>query len=659
MNHANWNAHTQNLRSLLFDSSAGRLPDWLSHQAQNAAKQYAGLCTTPEFQTALNGISQRGSEPFEIFVVGEGDFGKSTLVNALLGKEVAKMHILPETRTFHRLILSRNPSQTARVMVHLDPKHHEWLRKEIGVGKPAQGFFEVMEHKVPVEVALRLVAEEAERAKRTKDGYELAIFEIEQEIRWTPSSPFPERVRIVDTQGLNQQLPGNMLPFILANDGKNTGEKVVNRLNQSVRGRHMLWQYRRCDAVLWLLRANKIQSAATKALFDVFSAYGKKTLLVVTRIDEILPRDQQRILKTAQELYRNRVDGILPVNGKLALQGALKRASEMNKALEMEDASGLSALRAQIHDLCVVRGLQTKAIGLYNSLRATESDLRNALAQFLERLTETIRQLEGHKECVRKIGVDSVALLESELAAAANSAKERLNRNVGSISFWDDGPSADRKVAFNSLCTSYQEEGNKALKKGGAEILKVVNQMQKAPYALPVFDPRGNLAGESISVKAAINLQQVPLQIENIHIELDRSILAALAQLALEKIAPWLPDKMRIWLEAQNQGKLDQIHLSIHTQCDPHLKRLITKREAKIKPELNKAIKSLDSAVKNVEERLKSVEHEPLAQTRSRLEAMLAETAVKSAVGFQSVSAFRALARRRQLANSSVRYHST
>jgi GTP-binding protein EngB required for normal cell division len=312
MNHADWKAHAQNLSALLFDSSAGRLPDWLSQQALNAAKRYAGLRTTPEFQTSLSGISQRGSEPFEIFVVGEGNFGKSTLINALLGEEVAKVNILAETRTFHRLILSRNPSQTARLMVHLDPKHHEWLRKEIGVGKPAQGFFEVMEHKVPVEVARRLVAEEADRAKKTRDLYKPAIFEFEQEIRWTPSSPFPERVRIVDTQGLNQQLPEDMLPFILANDGKNTSEKVVSRLNQHVRGRHMLWQYRRCDAVLWLLRANQIQSAATKALFDVFSAYGKKTLLVVTRIDESQPRDHQRILQSAEDLYRNRVDGIVP-----------------------------------------------------------------------------------------------------------------------------------------------------------------------------------------------------------------------------------------------------------------------------------------------------------------------------------------------------------
>jgi hypothetical protein len=654
VNNADWNAHTQALSSLLFESTSGGVPDWLSKQAHNCAKRYAGLRTTPEFQAALNGISQRGSKPFEIFVVGEGNFGKSTLINALLGEEVAKAHILPETRTFHRLILSRNPSQTALLMVHIDPSHHEWLRKEIGVGKPAQGFFEVMEHRIPIAVAKRLVAEEADRVRKSKGLYKPAIFEIEQEIPWAPSSPFPECVCIVDTQGLNQQLPEDTLNFILADGGKNTGEKVVSRLNQHVRGRHMLWQYRRCDAVLWLLRANKIESAATKALFNVFSAYGKKTLLVVTRIDETPPCDHLRILQVAEDLYGNRVDGILPVNGKLALLGALKRASAMSKARDIEDESGLSALRGQIHDLCVVRGPQTKAIGLYNSLRTTESDLRNALVQFLEKLKATTRQLDEQKENVITIATDSVALLNSDLTIAAKSAREKLERRVRSIGFMDDGDSADQKVEPNSIFANYQKEANETLKKTELEIMKLADQLRDTPYALPVFDPRGNQAGESVSVRASLNLKQMPLQIEAIHIKLDRSFWNGVGDLF-----SWFTDWFRSEAEKEQkrrerQGQLEKIHQDIRAQCDPDLNRLIAKCEAKIKQELKVGVTSIECAIGSVERRISSVEHEPLAQTMIRLEAMLAETAVKSAIKVQSVSAFRALAQRHLSAKSAV-----
>ena len=648
MNDLEWQAHSQRLAALVFDCDSGRIPDWLSQQAQLCAKRYAGLHTTPEFETALKGFSQRGSEPFELFVVGEGKFGKSTLINALLGEEVAKVHVLPETRTFHRLILSRNPSKTARLLVHIEANQHEWLCKEIGPGKPAQGFFEVMEHRVPLDVARSLLAEESGRVRKSKELYKPAIFELEEEILWTPASPFPEQVRIVDTQGLNQQLPEDLQQSLLMGGGKNTAEKVINRLNQHVRGRHMLWQYRRCDAALWLLRATKIESAATNALFDVFSAYGKKTLLIVTHIDAVSPRDYERIMRVAEESYRNRVDAIVPVNGKQALEGALKRTGEKNVARKLEDASGLSALRSQINDLCVVRGLQTKVVGLYNALRATESDLRRALTHFLKKLSTAISRLEEHRQAARDIAKVAVSNLNCDLTAAASTARSKLHQNIQSIGFWDNGSDADEKMAFRQICAMYQQEANSVLKKREGEINELAARLQKAPYALPVFDPLGNQAGESVTVKAVVSLKQMVIQMKDLHVHLDRSILDGLADPILWIGEMLLPKSMCEGIREERQRKRERIYCSIHIQCDPKLENLIKDSEKTIKEEFRQGIKNVESAIGRVEERLASVEREPLPQTRIRLEAMLAERAMKSALAFHGVSAFRSLALKHQ-----------
>jgi len=644
--------HLQRLSSLMFDCSSGRIPDWLSAQAQLCAKRYAGLRTTPEFAMALNGFSQRGTEPFEIFVVGEGNFGKSTLINALLGEEICKVNILPETRTFHRLILSRNPSKTVRLLVHAEANQHEWLRKEIGSGKTAQGFFEVMEHRVPLEIARGLLVEEASRVKKSQGLYKPAIFELEQEIHWTRASPFPERVRIVDTQGLNQQLPDDLQQYVLKEAGRNTADKVVSRLNQTVRGRHMLWQYRRCDAALWLLRADSIQSAATNALFNVFSAYGKKTLLVVTRLDEISPNDHKRIMRVAEQSYGSRVDGIVAVNGKQALEGALKRTREVGRARELEGTSGMTTLREQIHDLCVVRGLQTKAIGLYNSLRATESDLRKALKQFSDKLETTIHLLEEHKQSANKMGKDSMSHLESELAKAGSSARADLDQRVRSIGFWDGAANADEKIAFHSVCVKYQDDANKALKEKDAELKKLMAQLQATPYALPVFDPLGNRAGESLSVKAIVDLKQLSIQIRELRLKLDRSIIDSMEGYFLDivSILPrWLlPDAVYYGIKREHQRKLDEINERVHKQCDPALNDLIVSSEKKIKEEFRQGIKKIEDAIQRVEEKLTSVEREPLKLTKKRLEEMLTDRAMKSTIAYQSVSVFQSLARGHQ-----------
>jgi septin family protein len=276
-----WNKHKEHLATMIFDCSNGLLPEWLTVQAQQCVRRYDGIRTTPEFQTALKSFSQQGTKPFELFVVGEGNFGKSTAINALLAENRCKVSFLPETRTFHRLILKRNPVDTVRVLARLDPTHHDWMRTKLGPGKPVPDFFELMEYRVALPIAQKLLKDEVERGI-SDPHYPPAIFEVEEEIPWTPTSPFPENVRIVDTQGLGQDLPESLRRFLKQDSNQLSSEIVLKTMSEDLRGRHLLWQYRRCDAALWLLRAGSSQSAVTKTLFNTFSSYGKKTILIVT-----------------------------------------------------------------------------------------------------------------------------------------------------------------------------------------------------------------------------------------------------------------------------------------------------------------------------------------------------------------------------------------
>jgi len=312
----------------------------------------------------------------------------------------------------------------------------------------------------------------------------------------------------------------------------------------------------------------------------------------------------------------------------------------------------MTTLREQIHDLCVVRGLQTKAIGLYNSLRATESDLRRALNQFLIKIGTTIHLLDEHKQSASKMQNDSMSHLESELAKAGSSARGDLDQRVRSIGLWDGAGNADEKIAFRSICVKYQDAANKALKERDAELKKLMAQLQATPYALPVFDPLGNRAGESVSVKAVIDLKQLSIQIKELHLKLDRSILDALTDYFLDivnMIPDWLlPESIRREIKLKHQQKLEGIFVGVHKQCDPALNELIATSEKTIKEEFKQGIKRIEDSIRRVEEKLASVEREPLKLTRTRLEEMLVDRAMKSTIAYQSVSVFQSLARGHQ-----------
>src|SRR5437764_1785216 len=91
-------AHRIEVERILFDTPDGSTPAWLSRRFEDCQRTYSGVRTTSEFQSAIRGFAASQNRPFELFVVGEGNFGKSTLLNALLGEQASKIDSLPETR---------------------------------------------------------------------------------------------------------------------------------------------------------------------------------------------------------------------------------------------------------------------------------------------------------------------------------------------------------------------------------------------------------------------------------------------------------------------------------------------------------------------------------------------------------------------------------
>ena len=54
-------------------------------------------------------VEKNAKEHFEVAIVGEFKRGKSTLINALLGKEVLPADVLPATATLNRVTYSADP----------------------------------------------------------------------------------------------------------------------------------------------------------------------------------------------------------------------------------------------------------------------------------------------------------------------------------------------------------------------------------------------------------------------------------------------------------------------------------------------------------------------------------------------------------------------
>jgi GTP-binding protein EngB required for normal cell division len=263
-----------------------------------------------------------------VFVIGEGNFGKSSLINHLLGREIAAVSHLPKT---WRIDLYR---------ASLDGKEYA----EIGRSNVA-GI-----QRLSIEEALaECKQQEAQVFKNVKEaqGYSgennTSTFEGQIiEVSWYYAGlATPKNIVLVDTPGFLQALGSNRRQI----DTLSSREGVVFAdLDAAYE-----YYYPRANLVMWAFRADRINDRDTIDTFQTLSEQKKKVLGVVTYFDLMKSEDErQESLRRARQQYGTKVDDFQPVitggrtsqlgYGISALREHLASASDEAVPIKQEEA---------------------------------------------------------------------------------------------------------------------------------------------------------------------------------------------------------------------------------------------------------------------------------------------------------------------------------
>jgi hypothetical protein len=493
---------------------------------------------------------------------------------------------------------------------------------------------------MPVEAAIELVKAEKERIvasclSSVEGGYEPAIFEVEREIQWTPSCRFPEGVRIVDTQGLNQYLPGDLAQIIQASPQKRTSDLVLEWLHKTIRGQHLLWQYRRCDAAIWLLHASKSQSNATRTIFPLFAGFGKKAIMVVTNIDRLPSEsDRNKVFADVDRTYGDWLEARIPLDGKSALRAALLRD------LDGEEKSGLSHLRKAIYKICVEDGIRTRAIGLYNALRVTEKDLRQALTTYHAEISMTVDRLNSYWAVVEQKGAQLCRDVETEIHAREVEGLSSLDARISNVGLWDNGDSADSKVGFAQLASELQLAAQGSLRNAERELHTCVREVNETRFELPRFDSRGNKAGTAISTTLSVTLRRFQLRIPRVYIEMGRA-WGTMVITVMEWLVGLFNSEMRRRAEKEREDERQRRRAEVRAVCYPEWERLAMKMKSDARYEITTAVGEIQMGLVEVAEKLSKAEGESLEKTADRLRCKLESRVVTPILASRMVAAFR------------------
>ena len=314
----------------------------INNKNENQSKELV-LYIEEEIKQNINSIKEL-ENPFLLFIMGSGNYGKSTLINALLQDKIIETSDIPNTWKLDMFIKSDDEK------LKITYSNEKEIVKSLSSGKM---LLKEEEHKLKMsklEISKKILSYKSKLSKE-----KLKEFKLEQEKLYLYKSDI-EQIKyylnnkkilndftIVDTPGLNQTLLKNTL----------------NRMNK---------YYKKSDGVLWLIDAQNIVSKETNKLIDeinkIDNLHEKKIIGVVNKIDIINnDKDIKRIKAKVNELYKNKFNDIVYISARDALNGYI------NNDKELIDKSNINtlykAIEVNFKSVCEKKQIASKYKNLF------------------------------------------------------------------------------------------------------------------------------------------------------------------------------------------------------------------------------------------------------------------------------------------------------
>ena len=240
--------------------------------------------------------------PFLLFIMGCGNYGKSTLINAILQDKIIETSDIPNTWKLDLFIKSNN--EKIEITYNNESKIIKGIANGNKILKEEENKFKISKKEISKKILSykdKLSKDKLKEFKIEQEKLHLYKSDIEEIKYYLKDKKILNDFTIVDTPGLNQTLL------------KNTAE----RMNK---------YYQRADGVIWLIDAQNIVSKETNKLLkeinQIDNLHNKKIIGVVNKIDIIKSdEDLKRIKEKVNEIYKDKFNDIVYISAYDALNG--------------------------------------------------------------------------------------------------------------------------------------------------------------------------------------------------------------------------------------------------------------------------------------------------------------------------------------------------
>ena len=363
--------------------------------------------------------------PFLLFVIGSGKYGKTTLINSLIKDNLLKVDDIPNTWKLDTLIKAKKEK------IDIIYKNNEVLNIDIEYGMNILKE-EEMKYKKSKELirnnfniyktSNKRSIGELKLHKQTLEDKYLYKSDIEEVKYYINKNGILENFIIVDTPGLNQNLKSN------------TKERMIN-------------YYNRADGVIWVLDAQNIVAKSSEELIEVLRKEYiiddkfDNIICVVNKIDVINKNSREKILLKINELYKNKFKDIVLVSSKEALKGYINESNELIES---------SNIKSLLNSIDVNFKLQSEKIQIkakYNVTKVTNNKINKLINNYKRELYKNINKYEEERIILEEklknlksdleIKVDkyisTINLIENNIYDEINLLENHINNSINNV----------------------------------------------------------------------------------------------------------------------------------------------------------------------------------------------------------------------------------
>ena len=301
-------------------------------------------------------------ERFMLFIIGSGNYGKSTIINALLKEKIVETTDIPNTWKLDLFIKSNQ--EKMEITYDDNSKVAKSLKEGVNLIKVEEEKYKLSKKKISNLLKEYKLTESKDinKLKKYKSNIEnkyLYKSNILQVKYFINKDDILDDFIIVDTPGLNQTLL------------KNTEERIHK-------------YYQKSDGIIWVIDAQNIVSKGSndllKEIKEIESIYlFKKNIIGVVNKMDIISKDNsyiEKVKQKAKEIYNDKFEEIVFISAKYGIDGII------NNDEDLINKSNIKQLYELIDKNFKIKSEEEQIKSKYQNINIMNDDILNILYEY-------------------------------------------------------------------------------------------------------------------------------------------------------------------------------------------------------------------------------------------------------------------------------------